>query len=42
MVQKLLPIGQQKRIALIAHDSADKLHPKKQDRVEWAKFNRGL
>jgi len=35
MVHKVLPIGQQKRIALIAHDS------KKQDLVEWAKFNRG-
>jgi len=34
MAQKILPIGQQKRIALIAHDS------KKQDLVEWAKFNR--
>jgi len=31
---KTLAIGEQKRIALIAHDN------KKQDLIEWAKFNR--
>ena len=31
-----LPIGQQKRIALIAHDN------KKQDLLEWAKYNRDV
>ncbi|RLC66275.1 MAG: methylglyoxal synthase [Chloroflexi bacterium] len=34
MTHKTMPIGQQKRIALIAHDS------KKQDLIEWATFNR--
>ena len=31
-----LPIGEQKRIALIAHDH------KKQDLIDWAKFNRAV
>ena len=34
MTYKTLPIGQKKRIALIAHDN------KKQDLLEWAKYNR--
>lgn len=33
MTYKTLPIGQKKRIALIAHDN------KKQDLLEWAKYN---
>lgn len=36
MEKKTLVIGQQKRIALIAHDS------KKQDLVEWVRFNRNI
>lgn len=34
MEYKILPLGQQKRIALVAHDH------KKKDLLEWAKFNR--
>ncbi len=34
MQQKVLALGQKKKIALIAHDN------KKQDLVEWAKYNR--
>ena len=34
MEHKILALGQQKRIALIAHDH------KKQDLLEWAKYNR--
>jgi methylglyoxal synthase len=36
MEYKTLPIGEQKRIALIAHDN------KKKDLMEWAKFNRDV
>ncbi len=36
MNYKTLPLGEKKRIALIAHDN------KKQDLVEWAKFNRNV
>ena len=35
MDQKKLPIGKQKRIALVAHDN------KKRDLLEWAEFNKG-
>ena len=36
MEHETRPIGQKKKIALIAHDS------KKQDLVEWARFNRDI
>lgn len=36
MKYKTLPLGEKKRIALIAHDN------KKQDLIEWAKFNRNV
>jgi len=36
MKYKLLPIPQKKRIALVAHDN------KKQDLLEWAKWNKAL
>ncbi len=36
MNYKTLPLGEKKRIALIAHDN------KKQDLIEWAKFNRNV
>lgn len=36
MAKKTLELGQQKNIALVAHDN------KKRDMVEWARFNRGL
>jgi methylglyoxal synthase len=36
MQHTTLPIGETKKVALIAHDS------KKQDLVEWAKFNRDV
>lgn len=36
MVNKSIPIEHDKRIALVAHDN------KKQDLVEWAKFNKDL
>src|SRR3972149_1845411 len=35
MTNKTAPMGQKKKIALIAHDH------KKQDPVEWVRFNRG-
>jgi methylglyoxal synthase len=36
MEYNILPLGEQKRIALVAHDH------KKKDLLEWAKFNRGV
>jgi len=36
MIQKELPIGPRKRIALIAHDN------KKQDLLDWARYNKAL
>ncbi len=36
MEYKILPLGEQKRIALVAHDH------KKKDLLEWAKFNRDV
>ena len=35
MINEPLPIPPKKRIALVAHDN------KKQDLLEWARFNRG-
>jgi methylglyoxal synthase len=36
MIQKIIAMGKNKKIALVAHDR------KKRDLVEWAKFNRDL
>ena len=35
MANKTAPMGQRKKIALVAHDH------RKQDLVEWVRFNRG-
>jgi len=36
MAEKILAMGQQKKIALVAHDN------KKHALLEWARYNRGL